>query len=213
VLFEAYREGTPPASGGIWERAAAVQALDAALVEGADPAALGAAVASAGAALRSRGLEVALAREYAPVLADTDWSGLDDAARESMIALLVLGGEAPAAARLAGTTPDGFTRTLLTLAAAGGNPAPATDLQRAALAGLVAVVPAEERETQLAGLVDAGRRGEAVLAALALLGNGEAVDPPALHAALFVLRRAGLEADARAIAVQTVMLEAASRAK
>ena len=209
VLFEAYRAGIPPASGGIWDRAAAVQALDDALAEDADPALLGPALLGAEEALRARGLEVAFAREYAPALADADWSGLDGAARERLVAVLLLGGEAPAAARLAGEAPDAFTRTLLTLAAQGGDPAPATDLQRAALAGLVAILPADEREAQLVRLVNDGRRGEAVLAALSLLGGGASVDPPALHAALLALRRAGLEPDARAIAIQTVLREGA----
>jgi hypothetical protein len=208
-LFEAYRAGTPPASGGIWERAALVQALDAALAEGADPRIAAASMIAAERALRTRGLDVAFAREYAPALADADWSGLEGPALDSLIAILLLGGETPAAARLAGGTRDGFTRTLLTLAGAGGNPAPASDLQRAALSGLVAVVPADERETQLAGLADSGRRGEAVLGALSLLGNGETADPPALQTALFALRRAGLEPDARAIALQMVLREEA----
>ena len=76
VLFEAYRAGIPPASGGIWDRAAAVQALDDALAEDADPALLGPALLGTEEALRARGLEVAFAREYAPALADADWSGM-----------------------------------------------------------------------------------------------------------------------------------------
>ncbi|MCB1370216.1 MAG: hypothetical protein KDJ83_04930, partial [Rhodobacteraceae bacterium] len=209
VLFAAYRAGIPPASGGIWDRAAAVQALDDALAEGADSALLGTALLGAEEALRARGLEVAFAREYGPALADADWGGLDGAVRERLVAVLLLGGEAPAAARLAGEAPDAFTRTLLTLAAQGGDPAPATDLQRAALSGLVAILPADEREAQLVRLVNDGRSGEAVLAALSLLGGGASVDPPALHAALLALRRAGLEPDARAIAIQTVLREGA----
>ncbi len=143
--------GSRPPRAGFWERAAAVQALDAALAEGTDPAATGAAFVAAERALGARGLEVAFAEEYAPGLADAGWDGIDDAARERLIAVLLLGGETAPAARLAAERPDGFTRTLLALAASGGNPAPQTDLQRAALAGLVAVLPADERETQLAG--------------------------------------------------------------
>jgi hypothetical protein len=206
-----YAAGTPPASGGIWERAALVQALDAALSEGADPQTAAASLIAAERALRARGLDVAFAREYASALAEADWTGLEGPLLDNLIAILLLGGETPAAVRLAGETPDGFTRTLLTLAGAGGNPAPASDLQRAALSGLVALVPADEREMQLAGLADSGRRGEAVLGALRLLGNGETADPPALQTALFALRRAGLEPDARAVALQMILREAAGQ--
>ena len=60
VLFAAYRSGAPAASGGAWDRAAAVQALDAAL-EAGDPQAIAARLAAADAALSGRGLRVAFA--------------------------------------------------------------------------------------------------------------------------------------------------------
>jgi hypothetical protein len=56
-------------------------------------------------------------------------------------------------------------------------------------------------------LLQSGREGEAIFAALDLLKAGSAVDPPALQAALFTLRAAGQEAGARRIALQTLLLE------
>ena len=75
LLFAAYRSGVPAASGGIWDRAAAVQALDAALADPAD-ADLATALPAADAALSDRGLRVALAAAYGPALAALDPAAL-----------------------------------------------------------------------------------------------------------------------------------------
>jgi hypothetical protein len=94
------------------------------------------------------------------------------------------------------------------LAVAGAGVAPDTvdgDLLAAALAGLTERTPADDREAELAAQLAAGRQGAALLAALALLRAGEAVDPPALRAALLTLRLAGQEPAARAIALQTLL--------
>ena len=76
----------------------------------------------------------------------------------------------------------------------------------AALAGLAAEAPADDRERRLAGLLVAeGRQGRAILEALDLVQSGAQVDPPALRAAVLTLRLAGQTEAARAIALQTLL--------
>ncbi len=208
VLFAAYRSGVPAASGGVWDRAAAVQALDAALAGPGDPSA---ALVAADAALASRGLRVALAETYGPALAALDPALLAPEARAPLVALLLLAGDTPAAARAAGPSPDARTAALLALA--DGAPPPAADIGgdpgdtrlAAAVDGLTATDPADERERGLAEAVAAGKQGRAIVAALDLLAPGGSIDPPSLRAALLTLRLAGQTEAARRIALQTLL--------
>lgn len=212
ALFAAYRAGEPAASGGVWDRAAAVQALDAQLAQTeVDPERLGRSLRAADSAMQARGLRSAFAQEYAGALA-----GLEKAAIEAsdtqrvLVELLLLGGRTAAARRTAGTDPDPETRWLLALADRTA-PAPPTtkagDRMRAALSGLRGGAPDGPRQTRLAEAIDEGRQGEAILMALDLLSAGTAIDPPALRDALFALVRAGQETSARRIALQTMLLQ------
>jgi hypothetical protein len=209
VLFEAYRAGEPAASGGLWERAASVQALDAAL-EAGDPEAVGPALVAADAALAARGLRPALAGSYVEALAGIEAGTLDARARTSLFEVLLLAG-APEAV-LAAPARERAPREAALLAIAGfaapawGSPPPDDPVLAAAVAGLRDAGPSDERAAELARLVAEGRQAEAVFGALALLGDGPSTAPPALRAALFGLREAGLAADARRIALETVLL-------
>lgn len=201
-LFEAYRSGEPAASGGVWDRASAVQNLDAALD---DPAASGlpAALASADAALTGRGLRAALASAYADRLARLDasaWPGTD---RDRLAELLLLAGRPEADAE----HRSGLALPAAIAAGPQASPGAATELGRAAAAGLTAGEASDDRERHLAGLVAAGRQGEALLGALALLAEGPDVDPQGLKAALLTLRLAGQEKTAHTIALQTLFAE------
>jgi hypothetical protein len=203
VLLAAYRSGVPAASGGVWDRARAVQALDAALDDGAAP---WEALAAADAALANRGLRVAFAQDYGAKLASLDPAAPPPEARVRLAELLLLAGEAEAARRAAGSAPEPRLAALLAIAEASPPPPDVEEARAAAaLAGLTADEPADERETRLAGMLAAGRQGQAILAALELLQAGPAVDPPALRAALLTLRLAGQEASARQIAVETLL--------
>lgn len=203
VLFDVYRSGVPAASGGIWDRAAAVQSLDAALAGDGD---LAAALAAADDALADRGLRVALAAAYGPALAEIDGAGLPPAARTRLAELLLLAGDAPAARAAAGADPDARTAALLALAdGAVPERMPADDRLAAAFAGLGASEPADERERTLAETVASGRQGRAIIEALDLLVPAGPVDPQSFRAALLTLRLAGQGAAARTIALETLL--------
>jgi hypothetical protein len=201
VLFSAYRSGTPAASGGLWDRAEAVQTLDAALAGDGDA---GDALLAADAALTARGLRVALAEDYAERLAALEPESLGSDARRALVDLLLLARQPDAAARAAGPDPDPRTAGLLAVAGHGDAVAEG-DLMAAALAGLSAETPADERERLLAAMVAGGRQGRAILAALDLVQAGAAVDPQALRTALLTLRLAGQTESARALALQTLL--------
>ncbi len=208
VLFAAYRSGVPAASGGVWDRARAVQTLDTALQRALDDGESGAVAApllAADALISARGLRVALAQEFASALARLDPDGLSPEARVVVAELLLLAG-APDAARHAAPAGDPRIAALLAVAGAGAVPdAVQGDLLVAAMAGLSAESPADDREARLTALLAEGRQGQAILGALDLVEAGAAVDPPALRAALLTLRLAGQDASARKIALQTLL--------
>ena len=205
-LIEGYRAGKPAASGGAWERASAVQALDAALAaDPVDPDALSEALKTATTLMAARGLDVALAEAYADALAVQEAGRLDPAARHVLVRLLLRAGRIDAAVAAAGHSPDAGAATLLAVAGHGSPAADPGDLALAALAGLGATAPNEEREHRLATMIDEGRQGEAIITALDLLEAEEGVDPVSLRTALFALKQAGQEEAARVIALQTLI--------
>ena len=73
-LVELYTQRSPAASGGVWDRAAKVQALDLAIAKG-DRAAVGAALQAAWTALAAVDLEPALAQGYGVQVAALDLPG------------------------------------------------------------------------------------------------------------------------------------------
>lgn len=208
-LYEAYRAGEPAASGGVWDRAAFVQSLDAALDEG-DPEAIGTALAEADAGLHARGLRLAFAQIYASAFAELDPSTLAEPATRALLAeLLLLGGEVEAAVDAAGANPPPHLAAALAIAD-GSLPHPPvgeTDDQiRAALAGMTDETPEGPRQTWFAAQLAAGRQGEVLLDALDLLAAGTSVDPSALRDAIFALRHAGQAQSATRVALQTLLL-------
>ena len=211
VLFAAYRSGVPAASGGVWDRARAVQTLDAALQQALDDgraAAVAAPLLAADALISARAAcGWRLREEYCERAgAARSWRSVPRGAGG--------GGGASAPRRGAGCgAPCGAGRAtpriaaLLAVAGAGaaaGGGRRATSLA-AALAGLCAESPADDREARLTAMLGEGRQGQAILGALDLVQAGAAVDPPALRAALLTLRLAGQEASARTIALQTLL--------
>ncbi|MHA3978722.1 hypothetical protein ACW9UR_13640 [Halovulum sp. GXIMD14794] len=207
-LFEAYRAGTPAASGGVWERAKAVQTLDRAFALG-DPAEIAPALAEADLMLSDVGLRPALARTYARQLKAQQPADYGAALRVEVGALLMLAGEHAAAGPWFPDSNDITSRYLLALAS-GVTDLPDTPalapLKAAVSSGLTATEPPTEDALQISRLIDRGFIGEGLLRALALLEPGPEIDPGDLTAALYLLRAMGLEDVARQVAAETLLL-------
>ncbi len=196
-LLGLYTERAPAASGGVWDRVAAVQRFDAALNAGSDEAAR--TLAPAWAALKDADLHPVFAELYGKRLQGLTLEG--DAARLAFeIGLLSDAYETAAIAR----QPEDPRERFLKAVARGdvadtAPPGPAA----AAIADGFGAGGAPER---LAPLVQRGNLGEAILRALILSRGGGHGDTSKLRDAIALLRAAGLEDTARQIALQTLIL-------
>ena len=195
-LLGLYTERTAAASGGIWERVRAVQALDAALA-GGDAGAIGAALLRAWPQFLSGELEVPFALLYAPMLEPQRLSG---AAAEAAFAIGMLSPDYETLA-LATEAPTGRQAALV--AVARGLPPPGNGALESALSEAFADPP--PLSPAAAALLADDRAGEAALQALVALGNP--VDLRSLSESLGVLRAIGLEDTARRTALQLLLLE------
>ncbi|MDZ7708872.1 MAG: hypothetical protein U5K36_01150 [Roseovarius sp.] len=199
-LLGVYTERKPAASGGVWDRVAAVQALDRALAA-RDGSGLAEALPAAWEAARAVGLEVVLAEVFADrLLADAP---LADplAARATDMVLL-----SPLYERAHDLRAPTSARDRLLAGIATGTPRAAdatTPMQSAITAGFASITAAPEHQR----LISEGRLGEAILAAAALLDKGaDRAAPSAVRAAIATLRAAGLEDTARRAALQILIL-------
>lgn len=195
-LLGLYTERKPAASGGIWDRVAAVQALDAAIAAG-DAEAARAAVDKVWAAARAAGLEVPFARLFAAPLAELE---VDGEAAENF-GLLSPGAQATARTMDATRPGRAFLREVA-LGRAGEATAPPSPMAAAVREGFAAEAP-PERYTRL---VAENRMGEAILTALADLARGAAGDPSHVAGALAQLRAAGAEDLARRAAIELLLV-------
>lgn len=197
VLFDLYRQQTPAASGGVWDRAAAVQALDAALAEGAE--AVAEALPLAWDAMAVPRAEVAFASHYGPRLMQAGLTG-DAQALAWRIALLSPDYEQVAQSGV----PDAPDAAVLAAIATGDvTGIAATGRASAVIAGFSDTVP----EGTVATLLDDGKLGEALLRTLAAMAVGLEGDPQTVAEGLAVLRRVGLEDTARRAALQYLILD------
>lgn len=200
-LLGLYTERRPAASGGVWDRVAAFQAFDRAL--GArDAGAVAATLAPAWAAMSDVDLEVVLAELFAAELAEVPLTG--EAARLAWrLRLLSRDYEAAAAEGPVGAEATALD-TFLSSVARG---VPADSVPDARAAAIAAGFAATRPPARLAGLLDAGRLGEAILRAIALVNDGAAGDYAQLTDGIAVLRLAGLEDTARRAALQLLILD------
>ncbi len=196
VLQRIYTARTPAASGGVWDRADAIQRFDVAL-QARDPRALSRALPDAWDAAQQARAEVPFAKLYGAALQDIPLSGdaADIAFQVGLLSpayetvalnaqgqdpfLIALARGVPQEVRV--TTP----RSLAIQAAFNGAPTP-NDLQT---------------------LVDNGKLGEALLRAIALFHQGYSGDAGSLTDALALLRAVGLEDVARRAALQLMILD------
>jgi hypothetical protein len=190
----------PAASGGVWDRVAALQAFERALERGpADRVAR--ALGTVWPQMASAGLLVAFAELYAEELATHD---LGTRAQARALRALLLSSAYENGA--AGAAANGAERAFLLAVARGVAPQDAAPLPhatavRAGFAG--APVP-----DGLAALLAQGRVGEAALRAVALFQSGAQGNPGDLTDAIATLRALGLEDTARRAALQLMLLDA-----
>jgi hypothetical protein len=198
-LLGLYTARKPAASGGVWERVAAIQALDAALGAG-DAAALVRALPEAWDAAREVRLETVLADLFAERLLAAP---LPTAVRPLAAEIVMLSALYERAVEI---LPPSTARQRLLAGLANGTPA-ATDaetpLERAVVDAFSSPGPAPEHRA----LIDTGRLGEAILdAALQLDAATLRAAPSPARAALSTLRAVGLEETARRAALQMLLL-------
>jgi len=198
ALLDLYLEGTPSASGGIWERVKAVQELVTAL-ESNDDVALSGALISAHDALAPLDLQTALSEWFAPAL---EGRMLTPQAKSIGFELAVLNTNAyDLVFELASTSQ--IEQFVLSILSDRFNAPPHGNLQQAIYNALAGYSP----KTVLHQTVDNGRSGEAVLSALTLLHDGPRSDVGDIEVALSVLSYAGFRSEAKRIATQLLLLK------
>lgn len=195
VLHGIYTANTPAASGGVWDRAAAVQRLDVAIASG-DVLRIDKTLPVTWDALRDAKLEVPFAMIYASKV-----SGLPLTGYAASIGT-TLGLLSPDYETVAQNAAPDFLTTL-----AMGMPVdPQTSLETAIYAAFHGAAPAPKLET----LARNGQLGQALLQSINTFNAGFAGDQLALTQALAFWRFVGLEDVARKAALQVLILDRSS---
>jgi len=197
-LLGLYTARDPAASGGVWDRVAALQRFDAAILAG-DTTATTTRLAPAWTAMEAAGLEVAFAETYADHLMRLPLTG-EAGLLARRIALLSSRYEQVAQSAVAQNDAERFSFALATGQSA--TPPDGADMVAGAVARAFAPDPPEHRYDWL---LRNDRLGEALLrAALVLSDPGR--DPDDVTDALALYRAVGLEDVARRAALQLVLL-------
>ncbi|GIT91889.1 hypothetical protein JANAI62_23460 [Jannaschia pagri] len=200
-LLSLYTERRPAASGGVWDRAAAVQRLDAALL-GGNAEAIAQALPEAMARLADSHLLVTLADLYGARVAQAN---LTDGVRGHALRLGLLSGDYEAIARRA--LDDGWDvppdLAFAAAVATGADTLPARfgTLPQAVAEGMTGTPP-----EALLSLAAEARLGEALLETGLLVADRADSDPRAISEAIAFLRAAGLQDSARRLALQILLL-------
>ena len=201
ALLDVYAERKPAASGGVFERVRAVMALTRAL-DARDADEANETLSPAWSAAREAGYAPALAVWMAPRL---DGLALTGPAAHTGFEIALFAGEPKLARSLANSSAQ--DRFLLALATGSGGAVPTDPLGRAVLRGLSALGPGES----YVALIEDDRRGEALFRALEQLsGGGAAGNPDATAQSLALLRALGLDALARRVAIELILMEGAA---
>jgi hypothetical protein len=198
-LLGLYTERDPAASGGVWDRVAAFQDFDAALVAG-DALRVTATLAPVWAAMEEAELEVPFAALYGERLGSVVLTG--DAAKVAFrVGMLSPSYEKLARARAVTDVAEVFLQ----------------GLARGSVEGLVApdslgraIAPAfvlAEPSTASLQMLDEGRLGEAILMAIDQVSMGVQGELRGVTDGLALLRHVGLEDVARRTALQLMILE------
>lgn len=199
-LWGLYTERRAAASGGVWDRVRAVQAIDAA-IEARDGAAVTAALRPAWEAMVAVELEVPFAGLYGETLAGMGLTG-PAGALAFRIGLLSEDYEAVAARRPAEGPEEAFLAGL-----ARGNPTAGVPDDQLGVAIRAAFRPGARLADDFAGLIGQRRMGEALLTAIDHVTEGARGDLRDVTDGLMLLREVGLETVARRAALELLLLE------
>jgi len=203
TLINIYNLNTPAASGGVWDRAAAVQRFDAA-IRRSDPEAIARTLPAAWVAMQTMRTEVAFARHYAEDLAAFATEG-DVATLAFRMGLLAPSYEAVAIGR---TDPSADERIWQAVARGDVTGVNATDrASEAVLAAFTDMPTLGTIPAPLATLITDEKLGEVLLRTISLFNQGIDGDFDALTDALKVLRLLGMEDIARRAALQYLLLD------
>ncbi|MFD1880975.1 hypothetical protein [Paracoccus pacificus] len=206
-LRSIYSEQQPPASGGVWDRAAAIQKLTGAL-QSSDSAAVDAALPPAWDQMAAAGLSGALAAMAAPEL--SGFPNLSGRAAQIALWIAAMEGQQPANATPAPADDRDAFIAALARGDTSSTPAPAADPQGvAAMLKTVFDAPAPAVDAlsgPFAELIAANRRGEALLRAIPAVDAATEGDLNRASAGLLALRALGQEDPARRAAVQIMLL-------
>jgi hypothetical protein len=199
MLLGLYTQQKPAASGGVWDRVSAFQALDAAITA-KDTKAVELTLPQAWAMMKEAQLEVPFATLFDQQLAGLTLSG--EAAMVEREVLLLSPDYEKLTQGLTASDPQG----VFLLALARGQMVGATppdEITRAVFTAFTAPeVPAD-----LQSLIDQGRLGEAILQAMLLLRQGEAGDLHAVTEGLSVFQKLGMQDVARRTGLQLILLD------
>jgi len=197
-LLGLYTERSPAASGGVWDRVAAIQALDSALGN-ADPTRIAQALPAAWDAMQSVRLEVPFAQLFSARLEDFDLPS-DSAGLAWEIGLLSDGYETVA------MRPGSGREARFLAGVAHGEPP--LELAENTLERAVGDAFATTRAAPAdRALLEQGRLGEAILRAANRLDAAGRGDGAAIVSGLTTLRAVGLEDSARRSALQLLLLD------
>lgn len=199
-LLGLYTERKAAASGGVWERVSAIQALDTALSGGRTDA-IARALPAAWQQMAGVELEVPFAALFAPRLSSLDLPG-GAGALAFRIGLLSEDYETVARSRTPETAEERFLIGLARGQSAGTTP---TDQMGAAVHAAFATEGGLPPD--LADLVAERRLGEALLMTIDRITEGARGDLRSITDGLRLLREVGLESVARRTALELVLLE------
>jgi hypothetical protein len=194
-LLGLYTAREPAASGGIWDRVAAVQRFETALRTRSTDA-IAKSLPPAWREMQRAGLATLFADLFAEALTRYP---LEGAARRSAMEMLLLS----PAYRSAAALPDVPPVLRAVAAGEGAEIAAATPTETAVLESF----DPDMARGDLLGMARNGRMGEAILRTLLLLETGAAGDLAALRQSLATLRAFGLEDTASRAALQILLME------
>ena len=198
-LLGLYDERKAAASGGVWDRVAAMQSFDKAL-SAADPAGIALTLPLVWDRMVTAGQEVIFAELFGETLSRLSLDP-DTSALALRIGLLSSAYEAVALARVPAGAEEAFLIGLARGSLAGT--VPPDGMATAIVAGFTATeIPAE-----FSVMLEQGRLGEAILLASQRISSGATGEVRLIGEGLAVLRKVGLEDVARRAALELMLLD------